>query len=150
MTYRPQQQPFLLEVLCGGLVEWEHDNDCPDPPLPPPPPTAEELKRLKRQERRTQQQQHHQQQGNSTAGGGVDALRNDNGDDGDAAMLAAQRWVLQEEQHFDVEDEGRAVQMLHREVAYLLKEVAAVRADMGRMEQKVEALRAAQQQAGGY
>ena len=81
MTYRPQQQAYVLEISYDTILDWEHDNDS-DEPLPQVPSDSEARESAGRR--------------NSVHG---------------KVNLADRRWVLEEQQRFDIEDTGRPLQV---------------------------------------
>lgn len=90
MTYRPQQQAFVLEISFDTILDWEHDNDS-DEPLP----------------------QREASSSNSSEEAGESSGRRRMSVHGEV-NLADRRWVLEEQQRFDIEDTGRPLQVRSR------------------------------------
>jgi hypothetical protein len=168
MTFRPQQQPFLLEVAADRSLEWEDDNDGRG-----------------REEGSSSSSSTFEGGSNDRGASGVgDGSHGDGGSGrrradgvptstigttsapatshgGSVPSVAAsrearvqaqqqQQWVLEERQRVDLEDDGRPLQQLHREVAFLMQQVATARDDMQRMEQQLQALHASGVGGLGY
>ena len=108
MTYRPQRQPFILEIASNRILEWDSDKNTTD----------------------------------------IDNCKDDGalvkGSSFSSASVVSgtgEDWILEEVQRVDIEDDGRPLQRLHQEVAFLLQELGSVTADLRQMGRKIEELR---------